>query len=118
VVLTVYESADLRDVARRRAAEGADLAHELGIDATARVCQLSETVAEALMSEATRLNGHAIVVGRRGLTNPAGDGRGATVGSVSEAIMRGARCAVMIGGTSGDAHPVMVPSLLVGTTQG
>jgi nucleotide-binding universal stress UspA family protein len=118
VVLTIYESVDLRDAAWRHAAEGAHLAHELGIDATARVRQLSETIADTIMSEAIQLNGHAIVVGRRGIASPGSDGCEATLGSVSEAVLRGAPCAVMVGGASCDAQPVMVPSLLMGTPRG
>lgn len=117
VVLTVSESEDLRGAARQHAADGARLARELGIDATSRVRELSGTIAATILSEASRLNGHAIVVGRHGVTSQELDGCAGAMGSVSEAVMRGASCAVLIAGSS-DRQRMMAPSLLMGSQRG
>ncbi len=53
--------------AEARAAAGAALAREGGLDAEARVLEAAGTVAQAILAEAARLDAAAIVMGARGL---------------------------------------------------
>jgi nucleotide-binding universal stress UspA family protein len=53
----------MEPVAAQLAADGAALAHEVGIDANPRVCRRHGTVAETILQAAGVLRCHAIVIG-------------------------------------------------------
>jgi nucleotide-binding universal stress UspA family protein len=72
------------------AADGARLAHQLGIDCGPGTRRHRTTVADAIVAEARRANAHAIIVGRGG-----GPGTG-SLGPVSRAVVRDAGCAVLV----------------------
>ncbi|HYZ82519.1 MAG TPA: universal stress protein [Solirubrobacteraceae bacterium] len=72
------------------AADGALLGHQLGIDCRPRTRRQGTTVAEAIVAEAERAEAGAIIVGRGGGPD------GASLGSVSRAVVRDAACAVLL----------------------
>jgi nucleotide-binding universal stress UspA family protein len=75
------------------AAEAEQLAHEIGLDATARVVGIDTSAARTILREAREAGSRAIVLGRGG-----GDSlvRRPSVGSVAAAVLRHAHCAVML----------------------
>jgi nucleotide-binding universal stress UspA family protein len=88
-----------REIARKRgeekAQEGAALAADCGIDASAKVCARSGTVAETTLGVAEEANADAIVLGPRGLTGI----ESLLIGSVAHAVIQ-----------SSDRPVVSVPS--------
>jgi nucleotide-binding universal stress UspA family protein len=81
-----------RQSAQARAEEGAELAHDAGIDANARVVSRSGSVAEAILHEAADANATAIVLGSRGLTGV----KSLLLGSVSHGVLQHADRAVLV----------------------
>lgn len=78
--------------AEKMAQEGAALARGAGLDASGRVVARMGTVAQAILSEADRVNASAIVLGSRGLT-----GVGSLLlGSVSHAVVQSADRPVLV----------------------
>ena len=103
LVLTVWgppapddgsESVIVRSPAQARAeelaADGARLAHQLGVDCQPGTRRHRTTVAEAIVAEAREADAHAIIVGRGGRATSA------PLGSVSRAVVREAGCAVLV----------------------
>jgi nucleotide-binding universal stress UspA family protein len=103
LVLTVWgppapEDAPEREIVRSPAqaraqdlaADGARLARQLGIDCQPGTRRHRTTVADAIVAEARRADAHAIIVGRGG-RREAG-----SLGPVSRAVVRDARCAVLV----------------------
>jgi nucleotide-binding universal stress UspA family protein len=91
---TLSESEIVRNPAQARAeelaADGAWLAHQLGIECRPATRRHRTTVADAIVAEARRADAHAIIVGRGG--QPAAG----PLGSVSRAVVREAACAVLV----------------------
>lgn len=81
--------------AAERAAEAEQLAHEIGLDATARVVRIDTSAARTILREAREAGSRAIVLGRGGgdslVRRPS-----SSVGSVAAAVLRHASCAVML----------------------
>lgn len=75
-----------RTRAQEKAQEGTTLAREGGIDATAKVCARSGTIAETILSQADEINADAIVLGSRGL----GGVGSLLIGSTSHAVIQSA----------------------------
>lgn len=80
------------DAARKRAAEGAELARDAGFDAEARSRSQSTTVPEAILAEARAVDAAAILMGSRGLTGI----RSLLLGSVSHGVLQHADRTVII----------------------
>ena len=78
--------------ARRRAAEGVDLARRAGLDASPRVRVADRSIASAILAEAGDVDAQAIVLGTRGLTGV----RSLLMGSVSHAVIQHADRPVMV----------------------
>jgi nucleotide-binding universal stress UspA family protein len=89
-VLTVGEP-EVAQSAEDLAHEGAQMAHSMGIDARPATRPLADTVARTILSEADRLDCHAVIIGRAGRP-----GQGDRLGSVSQEVLRGARCPVLV----------------------
>jgi nucleotide-binding universal stress UspA family protein len=81
-----------RQSAQARAEEGAQLARDAGIDATACVVSRSGSVAEAILQEAADADATAIVVGSRGLTGV----KSLLLGSVSHGVLQHADRSVLV----------------------
>jgi nucleotide-binding universal stress UspA family protein len=88
--------------AERTAAEGAELASNLGMTALSRSCAQGTTTARAILAEADRLGAEAIVMGSRGLTGV----KSLLLGSVSHEVIQHA-----------DRTVVVVPSPDVATSR-
>ena len=93
VGITDYEPIDRasQESAGETAEQGAKLAREAGLDASAGTRARDGTVARAILDEADRISADAIVLGSRGLT-----GVGSLVGSVSHAVIQSADRAVLV----------------------
>jgi nucleotide-binding universal stress UspA family protein len=85
---------DERTWAEAVAADGARCGHAAAIDCAPHTVCHRGTVAEAILKEADRLDARAIVTGRGGAA--AGDLR--KIGPVPSALLREARCAVLVAG--------------------
>jgi nucleotide-binding universal stress UspA family protein len=81
-----------RQAATERAEQGAEVAREAGIDASARAVSRSGSIAEAILQEAERSQAAAIVIGSRGLTGLSS----LLLGSVSHAVMQHADRPVLV----------------------
>jgi nucleotide-binding universal stress UspA family protein len=88
--------------AEQTAAEGAELASNLGMTALSRSCAQGTTTARAILAEADRLGAEAIVMGSRGLTGV----KSLLLGSVSHEVIQHA-----------DRTVVVVPSPDVATSR-
>jgi nucleotide-binding universal stress UspA family protein len=107
VVLTVWEAAEPRPGeaapagqdqtwAEEVAAEGIELAHQVGIDCTSRTRHRTGTVAGAILEEADEIGASAIVVGRAETPlEPAG------LGAVVSTLLRESPCAVLVARPAG-----------------
>jgi nucleotide-binding universal stress UspA family protein len=73
-----------RTNAEQRAEEGAELARQAGLDATARTCAQETTTARAILAEAAAVGARAIVMGSRGLTGL----KSVLLGSVSHGVIQ------------------------------
>lgn len=62
----------MEPAAAQLAADGAALAHEVGVDAHTRVCPRRGTVADTILQAAGALRCHAIVIGRSDAGNAGG----------------------------------------------
>ncbi len=94
VGITDYEPIDQasRDSALESAEQGAKLARDAGLDASASTRARDGTIARSILEEADRIDAGAIVLGSRGLT-----GVGSLlVGSVSHAVIQSADRAVLV----------------------
>ncbi len=81
-----------RSAAEGSAEEGAALARAAGLDASSRAVARQDSIVEALLNEADRINAGAIVTGSRGL-----GGLGSVLlGSVSHALLQHADRPVLI----------------------
>lgn len=80
-----------RERAEQEAQEGATLARDHGIDATATVRARSGTVANTILTEADEVDADAIVLGSRGLGGIAS----LLIGSVSHAVIQSANRTVV-----------------------
>lgn len=78
--------------ADRRAAEGAELACQAGLDACSRACAQEKTTAHAILAEAEAVGADAILIGSRGLTGL----RSVLLGSVSHAVIQHADRTVIV----------------------
>jgi nucleotide-binding universal stress UspA family protein len=78
--------------AHEQAAEGADLARRLGLNAQPRCCVQHTTVAAAIIEHADEVGASAIVMGSRGLTGL----KSALLGSVSHAVLQHADLPVVV----------------------
>ena len=81
-----------RSAALALAEEGAKLAVDAGLGADALTVAQETTIAEAILSEARRLDASAIVTGTRGLTGV----KSLLLGSVSHAVIQHADRAVVV----------------------
>jgi nucleotide-binding universal stress UspA family protein len=77
---------------RERADEGAGLARAAGLDARPRTRRRENTIAEAILAEADRVEARAVVMGTRGLTGI----KSALLGSVSHAVLQHADRPVLV----------------------
>ena len=93
VGVTDYEPIDQASLesARETAEQGAELAREAGLNASAATRARDGTIARTILEEADRIDAGAIVLGSRGLT-----GVGSLVGSVSHAVIQTADRAVLV----------------------
>jgi nucleotide-binding universal stress UspA family protein len=82
-----YEAAGLE-----RAEEGVGLARTAGLEARASTRRRENTIAEAILAEADRVEARAVVMGSRGLTGI----KSALLGSVSHAVLQHADRPVMV----------------------
>jgi nucleotide-binding universal stress UspA family protein len=89
-----YEAIDAaaRQSAEERAAEGAKLAREAGLDAKSRISQQQTTTANAILAEADAINASAILMGSRGLTGL----KSLLLGSVSHTLLQHADRTVIV----------------------
>jgi nucleotide-binding universal stress UspA family protein len=78
----------MEPMAAQLAADGAALAHEMGIDADPRVWRRRGTVADTILQAAGALRCHAIVIGR--------SGAGHTGPRVCDEVVRQARIPVLV----------------------
>ncbi len=95
-ILAGEDSVEIDDAtataAEEKAEEGAGLARQAGLDASARAIARQDSIAETLLTEADRANASAIVTGSRGL-----GGLGSLLmGSVSHALLQHADRAVVV----------------------
>lgn len=81
-----------RKSAEERAAEGAQLAGDAGLDAQPRVRSQATTTHEAILAEADEIGASAILMGSRGLTGL----KSLLLGSVSHGVMQHADCMVIV----------------------
>lgn len=81
-----------RRAAEEAAAEGAELAHQAGFDASARTCQQIGTVADTILAQADATNATAIVMGSRGRSGL----ELFFLGSVSHGVVQRADRAVLV----------------------
>jgi nucleotide-binding universal stress UspA family protein len=81
-----------RAAAQRLAAEGAEMARQVGFNAQPRESTQIETVADAILNEAEAIGASAIVMGSRGLTGI----KSLLLGSVSHAVLQRADRTVMV----------------------
>jgi len=81
-----------RQAAEQRAQEGAELAREAGLAATAATRSQETTIAGAILEHADEIGAHAIVIGSRGLTGV----KSLLLGSVSHAVIQHADRAVIV----------------------
>lgn len=95
----VAESVDIAKIdagterqAKATAAEGAELACQAGLDATAVTCVRHGTVAEAILDVAEHVSATAIIIGSRGLTGV----KSLLLGSVSHAVLQHADLTVIV----------------------
>jgi nucleotide-binding universal stress UspA family protein len=92
---------DGRAWAETTAADGAQRAHQAGIDCVPRIACHAGSVADAILEEARRTESRAIVAGRGGGgSDPTGGG----LGPVATALLHGATCAVLVAGAAREAH--------------
>ncbi|MGA9859530.1 MAG: universal stress protein [Solirubrobacteraceae bacterium] len=89
-IASIDEAAD--ETAVEQAEQGAALARSHGLDATPRTRAREDSVAEAILTEADRVNASAIVMGTRGL----GSLGSLVMGSVSHAVLQHADRAVIV----------------------
>lgn len=89
-----YETIDraAREGAEQRAAEGAALASESGLQATGVTADLHTNVADAILAKASELGADVIVVGTRGLSGI----KSALLGSVSHGVVHHADRPVVV----------------------
>jgi nucleotide-binding universal stress UspA family protein len=85
------DSASAR-LAGERAAEGAELATQAGLDAEGRAVEVDWTIARTVIAEARKLDAEPIVLGSRGLKGI----QSALLGSVSHEVLQHAERAVMV----------------------
>ena len=78
--------------AEQRAAEGAELARQAGLQSRPRICTQETTIADAILSEAQTVGAEAIVMGSRGLTGL----KSLLLGSVSHAVIQHADRTVIL----------------------
>ena len=83
---------DTEKAAGDKAEEGAALAREAGLDASARVAMVETTVADAILNQAEVLTAGAVVCGSRGLTGL----KSLMMGSVSHALLQHAQLPVVV----------------------
>jgi nucleotide-binding universal stress UspA family protein len=81
-----------RNAAVQRAREGVQLAQQAGLGAEPCVVAQETTTAEAILSEANRIDADAIVLGSRGLTGL----KSLLLGSVSHAVIQHAERTVIV----------------------
>jgi len=81
-----------RKAADQTAAEGVELATNLGMKAHAEVCSQATTTARAILGQANRLGASAIVMGSRGLTGV----KSLLLGSVSHEVIQHADRTVVV----------------------
>jgi nucleotide-binding universal stress UspA family protein len=81
-----------RQSAQAQAEEGARLARDAGIDASARAVSRSGSIAEAILQEAADADATAIVIGSRGLTGV----KSLLLGSVSHGVLQHADRSVLV----------------------
>lgn len=92
--ITDYERIDQesRESARDTAEQGAKLAREAGLDASAATRARDGTIARSILEEAHRIDADVIVLGSRGLTGV----KSLLIGSVSHAVVQSADRAVLV----------------------
>ena len=78
--------------ARERAEEGVGLARSAGLDARPSTQKRSDTIAQAILAEADRVEARAVVLGSRGLTGI----KSLFLGSVSHAVLQHADRPVLV----------------------
>jgi nucleotide-binding universal stress UspA family protein len=91
---------DGRAWAETTAADGAQRAHQAGIDCVPRIACHAGSVAGAILEEARRTESRAIVAGRGGGSDPGEGG----LGPVVTALLREAPCAVLVVGAALEAE--------------
>jgi nucleotide-binding universal stress UspA family protein len=96
VILICYDGSDdandkMQAEAREVAAEGAQLANEAGLEAEPATDEQGESVAEAILSGADRLDADVIVLGSRGQ-----GGLSSLLGSVSHRVLQHADRPVLV----------------------
>jgi nucleotide-binding universal stress UspA family protein len=91
---TNTENADAasRKAAEQTAAEGVELARQVGLDAVPRTSSQETTIADAILDEAAAVGASAVVMGSRGLTGL----KSLLLGSVSHAVIQHADRAVIV----------------------
>jgi nucleotide-binding universal stress UspA family protein len=92
---------DYEASAANRAEEGVGLARAAGLEARPRTRRRETTVAEAILTEADRVEARAIVIGTRGLTGI----KSALLGSVSHAVLQHADRPVLVVPSPAVARP-------------
>jgi nucleotide-binding universal stress UspA family protein len=98
-VMSTAESVDIEKIdaaterqAKATAADGAELARQAGLDATAVTCLQGNTVAETILDVAENVSATAIVLGSRGRTGV----KSLLLGSVSHAVLQHADLTVIV----------------------
>jgi nucleotide-binding universal stress UspA family protein len=92
-VLNIEEADNAsREAAEGLAAEGAELARQVGFNAQARESSRLETTAHAILTEAAEVEASAIVMGSRGLTGL----KSLLLGSVSHSVLQRADRTVIV----------------------
>ncbi len=89
-----YEAIDAgaRQSAEERAAEGAKLARDAGLDAKSRISEEKTTIPDAILAEADAIDASAILMGSRGLKGL----KSLLLGSVSHAVLQHADRTVIV----------------------